>query len=152
MTKRQIAWLYVGAQFVLLLAIVFTPGRNDWDISLGVDVVAVLLGIVGLAVGLWAILYLGRGLTPLPLPNGQVDVVSDGPYRLVRHPMYLAVMLFALALTLRSGSLVVVAEFVLLVALFAFKARWEEAQLEEAMPEYAAYRATTPRFVPALRR
>ena len=152
MTKRQIAWLYVGGQFVLLLAIVLTPRRDDWEISLGVDIAAVLLGLIGLAVGLWAIVFLGRGLTPLPLPNGEVDVVSDGPYRYVRHPMYLAVFLFALALTLRSGSWVVVVELALLAALFASKARWEEARLEESMPEYAVYRATTPQFVPRLRR
>lgn len=148
MTKRQIAWMYVGAQLILLLAIVLTPRGEAWQVTLAVDVAAVLLGLVGLGLGLWAVVYLGRGLTPLPLPNGQVDVVSSGPYRVVRHPMYVAVTLFALAVTLRSSSWIVVIEFLLLVVLFNAKARWEEARLEEAMPEYGQYRAETARFVP----
>jgi len=151
-THRQIAWAFVGAQFVLLLAIILIPQGDDWTVTLLVDILAVLFGLVGLGLGLWAVLYLGRGLSALPLPNGEVDVVSTGPYRLVRHPMYVAVMAFVIALTLRSGRWVVVILSIALGALFTLKTWWEEARLEEAMPEYAVYRAVTPRFIPSLRR
>lgn len=151
MTQRHIAWAFVGAQLVLLVAIVAVPGGDDWSVTLGVDIVAVLLGLVGLGLGLWAVAYLGRGLTASPLPNGAVDLVSTGPYRRMRHPMYLAVMAFALAVALRSANWAAVALFVALVGLFNWKARWEEERLHESFAGYEAYRARTGRFLPELR-
>jgi protein-S-isoprenylcysteine O-methyltransferase Ste14 len=144
-----VAWSFVAVQAALLIAVVATPRGDDWAHAGWLDAVAFCILALGVALGLWSALRLGRGLTPSPLPNGAVDLVTRGPYRWVRHPMYTAVMLIVAGVTIRSGSVVVLAEAVALVILFNVKARWEEHRLDEAFPGYRDHEAVTGRFLPA---
>ena len=75
-------------------------------------------------------------------------IVTHGPYRYVRHPLYLANILQGFGHTLASGSLWVLALsayglFKILKALAA-----EEAYLSEKFPGYEDYRAQTSRLIP----
>ncbi len=147
-SQAVVAWTFVGVQALLLAGIVVAPRDDSWQLSQFVRVGGTGLVAVGVGVGLWAAARLGRGLTPSPLPNGAISLVSRGPYRWVRHPMYTAVMLLAVGVATRSGSWLVVAQTVALIVLFNVKARWEERRLVETFPEYTSYQATTPRFLP----
>lgn len=146
--KRTIAWMFVGAQFALIGLMVLGPRDEGFAVSTFGRSVAGTLLVSGALLGLWSALHLGRGLTVSPLPNGATNLVSAGPYRWVRHPMYSAVMLFMAGSATRSGSWLVVSELALLITLFFFKSRWEETQLSEAFDGYGSYSAVTPRFVP----
>jgi len=106
----------------------------------------------GVAIGLWSALYLGRGLTPSPLPNGSTDLVTRGPYRFVRHPIYTAVILLGIGMAIRSGSWIVTVALVGLVVLFSVKSRWEEMHLADTFPGYEQYTTATGRFVPRIAR
>lgn len=150
--QRAIAWGFVAIQALLLLGLVVAPRSTQWPVTQTVQVVGWIAIVSGVALGLWAARYLGRGLTPSPLPNGAVDLVTVGPYRYVRHPMYTAVMVLSAGVAVRSGSWVVVGIAVALVGLFSVKSRWEERRLTTSFPAYAAYRERVPRFVPARRR
>jgi protein-S-isoprenylcysteine O-methyltransferase Ste14 len=147
MSPRATAWWLVVTQFGLIGSVALLPGEH-WRVTGAHDVVAVALIITALVLGLWAARWLGRGLTPLPLPNGQVGLITGGPYRWVRHPMYSAVMLGMGGVALRSGSWWSAGAWVALVVLFSFKSRWEERHLEVAFPGYENYRERTGRFVP----
>jgi len=146
--RTVVAWTFVGVQALLLAGIVVVPRDDSWQLGQFVRVGGTGLVAVGVGVGLWAAARLGRGLTPSPLPNGAISLVSRGPYRWVRHPMYTAVMLLAVGVATRSGSWLVVAQTVALIVLFNVKARWEERRLVETFPDYTSYQATTPRFLP----
>lgn len=83
----------------------------------------------------------------------QVDagqtVVSTGPYRLVRHPMYSAITLMLLATPLALRSYVAVPPFVLLIPLLVFRLLNEEKLLRQKLPGYAEYcERTRFRLVP----
>ena len=149
-STTMVAWGFVAAQFALIGLMVFGPRDDGFAVSGVFGLMALALMIVGAALGLWSAIYLGRGLTPSPLPNGSVQLVVAGPYRWVRHPMYGAVMLFMAGVAVRSGSWLVVVALVALVVLFNVKARWEEAHLREAFPGYERYTQQTPRFLPNL--
>lgn len=150
-TRRAtiVAWSFVAAQFALIGLMVFAPRDQGFDLGAAGRIVGMGLMIAGAALGLWSAVYLGRGLTPSPLPNGSVDLVVAGPYRWARHPMYVAVMLFMAGVAIRSGSWLVVAAFGGLVVLFSVKARWEEAHLRDAFSGYERYVGKTRRFLPS---
>jgi protein-S-isoprenylcysteine O-methyltransferase Ste14 len=151
-SKRDtaVAWLFVAMQFGLLAVMVFYPRDEGWVPTDPMRSVGSGFMLVGVGVGLWSAVYLGRGLTPSPLSNGSTDLVTRGPYRFIRHPMYTSVILLGLGMTVRSGSWIVALAFVALVSLFSVKARWEEVHLVDTFPGYERYMASTGRFIPRI--
>src|SRR5262249_3053652 len=76
-------------------------------------------------------------------------VISTGPYRLVRHPMYSAIVLLLLATPLALGSYVAVPLFVTLIPLLVFRLLNEEKLLLQNLPGYGEYCSRTRfRLVP----
>ena len=151
-TKRDtvVAWIFVAIQFALLAVMIFYPRDAAWIPTDLMRTVGMGFMAAGVALGLWAAVYLGRGLTASPLPNGSTDLVMRGPYRFVRHPMYTSVILLGIGMTIRSGSWIVTLAFVALVVLFAVKSRWEELHLADTFPGYERYMTSTGRFVPRI--
>jgi len=91
---------------------------------------------------------LGEAFTPFPRPRDRSTLRSTGIYAHVRHPVYGAVLVGGVGLSLQRSGLVLLPTAVL-VLVFWLKSIREEAWLAERYPEYAAYREATPwRFVP----
>ena len=91
---------------------------------------------------------LGSAFTPFPLPLEHADLRRNGIYSQVRHPVYGGIVVFALGVSLWRSPLALVPT-ALLAGVFELKSRREELWLAERYPEYAAYRAATPRrFIP----
>lgn len=144
----RIAWFFVIGQGILLVAIIVLPTGDAWSIPNWLDrtaFVAELIGAVALTVG---IVNLDRSLTPLPTPVEHGELRTGGVYRWVRHPIYSGIDLLAIGVTIRSASWAVAAATLGLIVWFMAKARFEESRLRRRYPEYAAYAAKTPRFVP----
>jgi protein-S-isoprenylcysteine O-methyltransferase Ste14 len=80
-------------------------------------------------------------------PSAQT-VIRRGPYRLIRHPMYSAALLFIWAAVLSHLSLwtVTIGAFVTIIA--ALRVIFEERFLRARYPEYAAYAQVTKAIVP----
>jgi len=78
-------------------------------------------------------------------------VITDGPYRLVRHPMYTGFVLMILATPVALGSYLSLAPAVLLVPVLMFRMADEERLLRRDLPGYAEYcERTRYRLVPYL--
>jgi len=94
-----------------------------------------------------ALLKLGRSLSIMPEAR---RLVTDGPYRYVRHPLYLAEAVVLLGIFLQFRSLPV-ALIVIAVLVFQFlRMHYEEGVLRAAFPEYADYARRTARLIPGL--
>jgi protein-S-isoprenylcysteine O-methyltransferase Ste14 len=118
------------------------PGR------LGLGVV---LGLTGLLLGGAAVAANRPGnfnIHPAPRTGGQL--VTHGPYRWLRHPMYSAVLLLAAAAALVAASTAALLAWVGLLCTLAAKASLEERWLRQVHPAYAELQARTWRFVPGL--
>ena len=76
-------------------------------------------------------------------------VISQGPYRFVRHPMYLGMVLTALGIPIALGSYVAFPLFALFVPVLIYRLVYEERTLRRNLPGYSEYCATTRfRLVP----
>jgi protein-S-isoprenylcysteine O-methyltransferase Ste14 len=77
-------------------------------------------------------------------------LVTSGPYRFVRHPLYLAEELAIIGISMQFFSL---STALVLAVQIAFQLRRmynEEAVLAESFPEYAAYQQRTARLLPGI--
>ena len=149
-SSETVARAYVVVQGVLFLVVGVTavlPGPTLFQ-SFVLGLTLVVVGAAGL---LWTGRVLGRSLTPLPVPNG-AGLVAAGPYRVVRHPMYSALVVLCLGVAVGSGALWCFASCLVLGVFFGFKARYEERFLVRVYPGYVEYGARTGRFVPLLGR
>jgi protein-S-isoprenylcysteine O-methyltransferase Ste14 len=122
------------------------------------DAPSLIAGVVLIAGGaalyvacVWPFASIGEG-TPAPI-DPPVRLIVVGPYRVVRNPMYVAVLLviFGQSLILHSGSLALygvgVASVFHLVVI-----GYEELVLERQFgDDYRAYRKRVPRWIPRIR-
>ena len=115
------------------------------DLSQFVLSVAVLFGIAGLTLAVFTLWWLGRSFSILPEAR---KLVTHGPYRIVRHPLYAAEALSTIGITLQLAQ-----PLGILIALAIFLGQFtrmgfEEEVLTRAFPEYAYYERKTFRLIP----
>jgi protein-S-isoprenylcysteine O-methyltransferase Ste14 len=106
--------------------------------------------LVALVSCIWllaSVLALGRCFGVLPEARG---LVTQGPYRLVRHPVYLGELGACAGLVVASPTAWNFSVAAIFAAAQARRMRFEEEELEAHFPEYARYAARTPRLVPRL--
>ena len=136
----------VGLQFALLAAMAWPRvGAASPPVAFAVIAAGGLLGI-------WALAANRPGNFNIrPLPKIEGRLIESGPYRFVRHPMYLAVLLVALGLLIRDPVWWRGAALLMLAFVLHLKAAIEEVALTKLHLGYAAYRERTARFIPFLR-
>jgi len=94
-------------------------------------------------------LRLGRGGPGIAVPPERI--VAQGPYRLVRNPMYLGHLIFMLGLALTFKSWLGLVLFAFHVVWFHRRVREDEAHLERLFGDpYRAYRAQVKRWIPGI--
>jgi protein-S-isoprenylcysteine O-methyltransferase Ste14 len=112
-------------------------------------IVSSVIVIVGTLFTIWSLATLGRCFGLFPEVRG---LVLRGPYRLVRHPVYLGELVSALGLLVVKPHPLIVAVFAVFVALQYGRTIYEERALAAAYPDdYPAYARRVPRLVPGLR-
>jgi len=138
--------VYVIAQFVAL-ALVAWPWSGQWPSWQG------LLGwLPSLGLALWSLWCNRPGnfrVRPIPHPAGRL--ISAGPYRHVRHPMYASLLLFAAGCVAGYQTLPSLLSGLLLWAVLWAKAWREEQLLLAHFPGYRDYRTGTGYFLPPCR-
>jgi len=113
---------------------------------------------VGLAIGsfplfAWAIHTLGEQFSPRLQMTEEHMLVTNGPYRWIRHPMYTAEFVFYSGLAVESANWVVALALLIgPVLLYARVAKEEDMLIERFGDEYRTYMKRTGRFLPRFRR
>jgi protein-S-isoprenylcysteine O-methyltransferase Ste14 len=103
---------------------------------------------VGLGFAIWARVHIGRNWGGPMTQKDDPELVTSGPYRLVRHPIYSGILVAGLgtALALSWWWLIAVA---LAGAYFLYSARIEERFMTDRFPDdYPGYRSSTKMLVP----
>jgi protein-S-isoprenylcysteine O-methyltransferase Ste14 len=105
--------------------------------------------IAGTLFTIWSLATLGRCFGLFPEVRG---LVTHGPYRLVRHPVYLGEIVSAMGLLLAKPHPLIIVVFVAFVALQFWRTVYEERALTAAFPEdYPGFAGRVPRLIPGWR-
>ena len=131
-----------GAAFLFLLLFSGYSWTPNVYVHLAVDLVAFLLILICTFGRLWALAYISGHKTK--------DLITDGPYSLVRNPLYLFSLIGAVGVGMVSKNVVVFALILFLFILYyPFVIRAEEKHLLEVHgQDFEKYREKTPMFFP----
>ena len=133
----------VSAQFsciaVLTAGTRFTPVSNA----------AITVLFVSFLLLAWSVMVMLKSkLKIFPEPSPGATLITRGPYRFIRHPMYTAVLMAALATVVQSFSYYRLITFLLLTTILVVKLNFEERLLSTKFAAYKNYAAHTSRLIP----
>ena len=145
-SKSTLSHILVGLQFtaIIIVAAPFLdqpPGRLSW----------LSLSALGVIVGLYTLAHnkLGNfGIYPEPIPDA--CLVTTGPYRWIRHPMYTSLLLFMAGIALYRHAWPNYLGMALLVVAIFGKMQREEGHLHDKFADYADYVKRTHRLFPKI--
>ena len=139
----------VFLQFALIIVLAIFPDSLDVDPTLEyVGIAMIAIGVVTLFAGFRG---LGKSLTANPVPNEDGVLVTKGIYGIVRHPIYLGLLIITLGLVVSSGVWAQIIVWIALAVLLVYKMRWEEVLLAAKYKGYADYMTKVPGIVPGLK-
>jgi protein-S-isoprenylcysteine O-methyltransferase len=141
------------AAFALFFpSLLIFSGSSEAPMALPLALSGCLVAVAGAALVLSSRAELGPAWSFVPKADQGTGLVTTGPYRLVRHPIYLGFVLLALGHALAFSSwLACLILLVGIVPTFAWRARAEETLLSRTFGErYALYRRQTKMIIPHL--
>jgi protein-S-isoprenylcysteine O-methyltransferase Ste14 len=137
----------LSALAVILLLRVF-HGGSAAVYSPVLGAIGAVVFVSGIALAIWARIHLGRNWGMPMTQRAEPELVTSGPYRFVRHPIYTGLLagLLGTALATNLFGLIIVA---VLVGYFYYSASVEEKNLIATFPAaYPAYRSATKMLIP----
>lgn len=152
--KQRAQRLIIPLANTYLLLAFLVPGfdrRWDWSqVSTTVVIVADLVVLLGYAICLLVLRENRYASRVVEVEEGQ-QLISTGPYALIRHPLYLGVLLIYTASPLALGSFWAFLSTPLLIPLLVARIRDEEKVLERDLRGYSDYMLkTTYRLIPGV--
>jgi protein-S-isoprenylcysteine O-methyltransferase Ste14 len=117
--------------------------------SFTLEFLGFLIEVLGLCLAIWARITLGRNWSASVAFKKKHELITNGPYRLVRHPIYTGMIGMFLGFAIYTGVLAGFIGVLLIAYSFWIKLRQEERLMARHFPkEYAAYRKRTKTLVP----
>lgn len=110
---------------------------------------AVAIQVVAATIGLWAVkvMHLGH-FNIIPDPQPDIELITNGPYRWIRHPMYFSIILFFLPWVILNLNWITLSLYINLFIVLFIKLSYEENLLIEKIPEYKNYQKGTTKIIP----
>lgn len=145
---------YFALVFVLILLVPGFDHRFGWTRTLlrpvpaWLCLTADLLAFAGVAFAFWSVFANRFAARTIRVERGQ-EVISSGPYLLVRHPLYAGSCLMLFSMTVALGSLVSLPLVFLCLPFYVIRLLDEEKMLARDLPGYTEYcQRTRWRLIP----
>jgi protein-S-isoprenylcysteine O-methyltransferase Ste14 len=114
---------------------------SSLPLVIAVQVAAVVLNV-------WARISFQRGTFRVTAAPGAASIITRGPYRLIRHPMYSAALVFIWAGVASHLSVLTISVGVVVTAVVIVRVIVEERLLRAKYPEYPDYSRSTKALIP----
>jgi protein-S-isoprenylcysteine O-methyltransferase Ste14 len=145
--SRPVGLVFIAAGALLLRELKLS-GSGLAIHSPVLQAVGMIVFLLGLAFAVWARIHLGRNWGMPMTQKDQPELVTSGPYRFVRHPIYSGVLLGLLGTALATSLYFLIA-LGIVGAYFLYSASVEERLLAKTFPTaYRTYRAHTKMLIP----
>jgi protein-S-isoprenylcysteine O-methyltransferase Ste14 len=142
--------------FVCMFFYILLPGwifGAHLDLPILVRWSGVGLSAIGIGLLIWIHHTLGKQYAPKLAIQKEHELISSGPYKRVRHPMYTVFILFSIAVALIASNLLMLIFAILIAIPFHWISQKEERLLiDQFGEEYLRYMKRTGRFLPPIRR
>jgi len=103
----------------------------------------------GLVIGFWAVLSMRKSrFRVIPEVAPDASLITNGPYRVVRNPMYLSVLMATLGWVIDFPTIPRAAAWLVILLALVSKLLYEERLLAERFPGYDIYKSRTKRLIP----
>ncbi|MGC2659206.1 MAG: isoprenylcysteine carboxylmethyltransferase family protein [Bryobacteraceae bacterium] len=126
-------------------------GMRFWPPSAVVGCIGFAMTVLGIAFAIWARFFLGGNWSAMVTVKRNHELVRNGPYAIVRHPIYSGISLAALGTALAVGQ---VRGFVAVVlSVIAWRMKWgvEEMLMSQQFGEqYADYKRHVNALIPGI--
>jgi protein-S-isoprenylcysteine O-methyltransferase Ste14 len=127
-------------------------GPLDLRVIPHVDALAwtsVVLCMAGLAFSIWARFTLGRNWSGVVTLKGGHELITRGPYALVRHPIYTGLLAMLLATVIVRGHVAAIIGMALMFVSLWIKLQHEEKLMLQKFPDqYPVYQRCVKRLIP----
>jgi protein-S-isoprenylcysteine O-methyltransferase Ste14 len=133
---------------ITLVFLYFFPDFHIFPRTVAFQQAGAILCAVGVAFAIWARIHLGRNWNKEPSIQEEHELVTSGPYRLVRHPMYTGMLLAFIGTSFVAGLIWLVV-FIFLSYKFIRRIPVEEAFMMQLFPQtYPEYKKRTKALIP----
>jgi protein-S-isoprenylcysteine O-methyltransferase Ste14 len=138
------SFILTALQFLAMLFLFLT---GPW---IAKSIFLIVLEILGLVLWLWSfgIMLFAKSYGLFPEIGQKSVLITKGPYRFIRHPIYSGMLLLALALILNYWNTFRLFLFFLLLVSSLLKLGYEEEILKKHFKDYTDYQKSTKRLIP----
>ncbi|MFA9213657.1 MAG: isoprenylcysteine carboxylmethyltransferase family protein [Candidatus Methylacidiphilales bacterium] len=140
--------LFISIQMLLFVAYLLPISIGFFTINLLVKYLFLGLSVLGFLVIILAIIQLDKNLTPFPSPKKNGNLINNGLYKFVRHPIYTGIIICTITFGVYNQNIWRIGIGVVLWILFYFKSIYEEKMLCQKFNQYIDYKNNTGRFFP----
>jgi len=142
-SKFMKSLILTSIQYLCLAWILYT---NPW---LTAHSILVVIQVAGLVLGIWSIVEMSKSkLNITPVPREGAILIASGPYKLIRHPMYMALILSLFPMLAMDHGIVNLLVFGVFLCNMIFKLSYEEQLLHNRFPEYGEMAFRSWRLIP----
>ena len=149
--KFSILFILLSSSVSVLISIFewayFTQNKNQINF---VSILGLIMLITGTVVRVWSIYVLGRNFTATVKVTEKHELISKGPYRIIRHPSYFGALVAICGCPVFLNNFFsIIISVVLMMSAYIYRIKFEEKALQEYFGNaYLEYKKNTYKLLP----